>query len=168
MKQNGLSSKYLPGPSGNCDNPWCGTPVLITSPVGKTVADMIRLGQFGSDEAIRCCHDCLSALSTAGTAGIRHGDIRPENIICVTSSTTQQPYFVLVGWGHRHFGGKRPARYESSFFIDISRFKKESYVPRLMQKVSFYLLYFSSGGELPELDSVEGALEWRDSFGQNG
>ncbi|KAJ0716282.1 hypothetical protein HanPI659440_Chr13g0510921 [Helianthus annuus] len=39
---------------------------------------MIRLGQFGSDETIRCCHDCLSALSTAGTAGIRHGDIRPE------------------------------------------------------------------------------------------
>ncbi|MFS8003657.1 hypothetical protein Hanom_Chr13g01216461 [Helianthus anomalus] len=52
MKQNGLSNKYLPqfvmsgkiihsgpcrkpGPSGNCDNPWCGTPVLITSQLAK-------------------------------------------------------------------------------------------------------------------------------------
>ncbi|KAM0027469.1 putative protein kinase-like domain superfamily [Helianthus debilis subsp. tardiflorus] len=180
MKQNGLSSKYLPqfvmsgkiihpgpcrkpGPSGNCDNPWCGTPVLITSPVGKTVADMIRLGQFGSDEAIRCCHDCLSALSTAGTAGIRHGDIRPENIICVTSSTTQQPYFVLVGWGHAILEERdRPAmnlHFSSTYALQEGKLCSASDAESLV-----YLLYFSSGGELPELDSVEGALEWRDSF----
>ncbi|XP_057948431.1 uncharacterized protein LOC131144075 isoform X2 [Malania oleifera] len=57
MRQKGLSSKYLPqltasgrlihpghcrrpSSGGKCDHPWCGTPVLVTSPVGKTVADM--------------------------------------------------------------------------------------------------------------------------------
>lgn len=180
MKQNGLSSKYLPqltmsgkiihpGPcrkptsGGNCDNPWCGTPILVTTPVGKTVADMVKLGQFGADEAIRCCHDCLSALSTAGTAGIRHGDIRPENIICVTSSVTHQPYFVLVGWGHAILEERdRPAmnlHFSSTYALQEGKLCSASDAESLV-----YLLYFSSGGELPELDSVEGALEWRDTF----
>lgn len=180
MKQNGLSSKYLPqlimsgkiihpGPcrkpsSGqNCDNPWCGTPILVTSPVGKTVADMIRLGQFGSDEAIRCCHDCLSALSTAASSGIRHGDIRPENIVCVTSSVTHQSYFVLVGWGHAILEERdRPAmnlHFSSTYALQEGKLCSASDAESLV-----YLLYFSSGGDLPELDSVEGALEWRDTF----
>ncbi|KAI3732975.1 hypothetical protein L1987_64188 [Smallanthus sonchifolius] len=180
MKQNGLSSKYLPqltmsgkiinpgpcrkpGSGGNCDNPWCGTPVLVTSPVGKTVADMVTSGQFGADEAIRCCHDCLSALSSAGTAGIRHGDIRPENIICVTSSVTRQPYFVLVGWGHAILEERdRPAmnlHFSSTYALQEGKLCSASDSESLV-----YLLYFSSGGDLPELDSVEGALEWRDTF----
>lgn len=180
MKQHGLSSKYLPqlsmsgkiihpGPcrkltSGvNCDNPWCGTPVLVTSPIGKTVADMIGLGQFGSDEAIKCCHDCLSALSTASTAGIRHGDIRPENIICVTSGQSGQPYFVLVGWGHAILEERdRPAmnlHFSSTYALQEGKLCSASDAESLV-----YLLYFSSGGDLPELDSVEGALEWRDTF----
>ncbi|KAA8544697.1 hypothetical protein F0562_019456 [Nyssa sinensis] len=36
----------------------------------KTVVAMLRGGLFGLDEAIRCCHDYLSALSTAAAAGI--------------------------------------------------------------------------------------------------
>ncbi|CAA0812888.1 Protein kinase superfamily protein [Striga hermonthica] len=98
MRQRGVSSKYLPriiasgraihlGPcrkssSGrniNCDNPWCGTPILVTAPVGPTVADLVKGGEFGPNEAIKCCHDCLSALSASGSAGVRHGDVRPEN-----------------------------------------------------------------------------------------
>ncbi|KAL0282024.1 UNVERIFIED_CONTAM: hypothetical protein Sangu_2976200 [Sesamum angustifolium] len=97
MKQKGLSSKYLPEliASGrvvhpgncrkpkkgdNCDHPWCGTPVLVTSPVGRTVADM-------------------------------------EGKLCSASDA-------------------------------------ESLV---------YMLYFCSGGDLPVLDSVEGALQWRET-----
>nr|GEU58018.1 hypothetical protein [Tanacetum cinerariifolium] len=180
MKQNGLSSKYLPqltmsgkiihpGPCrksssrGNCDNPWCGTPILLTSPVGKTVADMVRLGQFGLDEAIKCCHDCLSALSSASSAGIRHGDIRPENIIYVTSSVSHQPYFVLVGWGHAILEERdRPVmnlHFSSTYALQEGKLCSASDAESLV-----YLLYFSSGGDLPELDSVEGALEWRDTF----
>ncbi|XP_021297422.1 uncharacterized protein LOC110426511 isoform X2 [Herrania umbratica] len=139
MKQKGLSSKYLPQLSasgriihpgqcrrpssgGNCDHPWCGTPILVTSPVGETVADMVSEGQFGVDEAIRCCHDCLSALSTASSDGIRHGDIRPENVI---------------------WEGKLCSASDAESLV--------------------YMLYFACGGALPDLDSVEGALQWRET-----
>uniref|UniRef100_A0A5B7BD58 Protein kinase domain-containing protein n=1 Tax=Davidia involucrata TaxID=16924 RepID=A0A5B7BD58_DAVIN len=178
MKQKGLSSKYLPQLSasgriihpgqclrpssgGNCDHPWCGTPILVTSPVGKTVADMVRGGGFGLDEAIRCCHDCLSALSTAAAGGIRHGDIRPENVICVKSGL-RQPYFVLVGWGHAILEERdRPAmnlHFSSTYALQEGKLCSASDAESLV-----YLLYFSSGGDLPDLDSVEGALQWRET-----
>ncbi|OMO64930.1 hypothetical protein CCACVL1_21600 [Corchorus capsularis] len=115
MKQKGLSSKYLPQLSasgriihpgqcrrpssgGNCDHPWCGTPILVTSPVGETVADMV------SED------------------GIRHGDIRPENVICE---------------------GKLCSASDAESLV--------------------YMLYFACGGALPDLDSVEGALQWRET-----
>ncbi|XP_059646009.1 uncharacterized protein LOC132289889 isoform X2 [Cornus florida] len=178
MKQKGLSSKYLPqlnasgriihpgqclrpSSGGNCDHPWCGTPILVTSPVGKTVADMVRVNRFGSDEAIRCCRDCLSALSTAASAGIRHGDIRPENVICVRSGV-RQPYFVIVGWGHAILEERdRPAmnlHFSSTYALQEGKLCSASDAESLV-----YLLYFSLGGEFPDLDSVEGALHWRET-----
>lgn len=178
MKQRGLSSKYLPELSasgriihpgqcqrsssgGNCDHPWCGTPILVTSPVGETVADMVSGGRFGTDEAIRCCHDCLSALSTAASAGIRHGDIRPQNVICVRSST-RYPYFVLIGWGHAVLEERdRPAlnlHFSSTFALQEGKVCSASDAESLV-----YMLYLCSGGELPDLDSVEGALQWRET-----
>ncbi|THG12563.1 hypothetical protein TEA_005225 [Camellia sinensis var. sinensis] len=178
MKQKGLSDKYLPQLSasgrivhqgkcrrpssgGNCVNPLCGTPILVTSPVGKTIADMVRAGQFGRDEAIRCCHDCLSALSTAASAGIRHGDIRPENIICVRSGL-RQPYYVLIGWGHAILEERdRPAmnlHFSSTYVLQEGKLCSASDAESLV-----YLLYFCTGGDLPDLDSVEGALQWREN-----
>ncbi|KAL8162942.1 hypothetical protein V2J09_014431 [Rumex salicifolius] len=178
MKQKGLSSKHLPqlnasgrilhpgqckkpDSGGNCDHPWCGTPILVTSPVGELVSDMVRDGRFGLDEAIKCCHDCLSALSTAASAGIRHGDIRPENIICVTSGV-RNPYFVLIGWGHAVLEERdRPAlnlHFSSTYALQEGKLCSASDAESLV-----YMLYFSSGGDLPELDSVEGALRWRET-----
>ncbi|XP_020218735.1 uncharacterized protein LOC109801967 [Cajanus cajan] len=178
MKQKGLSSKYLPQLSasgriihpghchrpssgGNCDHPLCGTPILVTSPVGETVAEMVRTGQFGSDEAIRCCHDCLSALSTVASAGIRHGDIRPENVICVKSGTTH-PYFVLIGWGHAILEDRdRPAmnlHFSSTYALQEGKLCSASDAESLV-----YMLYYSCGGVFPDLDSVEGALQWRET-----
>ncbi|XP_061352545.1 uncharacterized protein LOC133297420 isoform X2 [Gastrolobium bilobum] len=178
MKQKGLSSKYLPQLSasgriihpglcrrpssgGNCDHPWCGTPILVTSPVGETVAEMVRTGQFGSDEAIRCCHDCLSALSTAASAGIRHGDIRPENVICVKSGV-RHPYFVLIGWGHAILEDRdRPAmnlHFSSTYALQEGKLCSASDAESLV-----YMLYYSCGGVFPDLDSVEGALQWRET-----
>lgn len=180
MKQKGLSSKYLPqlvasgkiskishsshsrrlSSSDDCYHPWWGTPVLVTSPVGETVADMVRSSCFGSDEAIKCCHDCLSALSTASSSGIRHGDIRPENVICITSSV-RHPFFVLIGWGHAVLEERdRPAmnlHFSSTYALQEGKLCSASDVESLV-----YMLYFCSGGELPELDSVEGALQWRE------
>lgn len=178
MKQKGMSSKYLPQLSasgriihpgqcrrsssgGNCDHPWCGTPILVTSPVGETVVDMISGGRFGTNEAIRCCHDCLSALSTAASAGIRHGDIRPENVIYVKSSA-RYPHFVLIGWGHAILEERdRPAmnlHFSSTFALQEGKLCSASDAESLV-----YMLYFSCGGALPELDSVEGALQWRET-----
>ncbi|GAB2267072.1 hypothetical protein Dimus_002054 [Dionaea muscipula] len=179
MKQKALSSKYLPqlsasgrlihsGPcrrpdsSGNCDHPWCGTPVLVTSPVGELVADMVRSGRFGPDEAIKCCHDCLSALATAAAAaGIRHGDIRPENIIRVTSGV-RHPYFILIGWGHAVLEERdRPAmnlHFSSTYALQEGKLCSASDAESLV-----YMLYFSSFGQVPDLDSVEGALQWRET-----
>ncbi|KAK1393623.1 hypothetical protein POM88_012679 [Heracleum sosnowskyi] len=80
---------------------------------------MVRDGQFGPDEAIRCCHDCLSALSTAASAGIRHGDIRPENVICATAGL-RQPHLVLLGWGLAILEDRdRSPCNESSFLINL-------------------------------------------------
>ncbi|XP_038721182.1 uncharacterized protein LOC120013449 [Tripterygium wilfordii] len=178
MKQKGLSSKYLPRLSvsgkiihpgqrrrpssgGNCDHPWCGTPILVTSPVGETVTDMVSEGRFGLDEAIRCCHNCLTALSTASSAGIRHGDIRPENIVCVRSGV-RHPYFVLVGWGRAILEDRdRPAmnlHFSSTYALQEGKLCSTSDAESLV-----YMLYFSCGGSLPDLDSVEGALQWREN-----
>ncbi|KAF2305629.1 hypothetical protein GH714_007128 [Hevea brasiliensis] len=178
MRQKGLSSKYLPqlGASGriihpgqcrkpslggNCDHPWCGTPILVTSPVGETVADMVSASRFGLDEAIRCCHDCLSALAIASSAGIRHGDIRPENVICVRSGA-RHPFFVLIGWGHAILEDRdRPAmnlHYSSTYALQEGKLCSASDAESLV-----YMLYFSCGGPLPDMDSVEGALQWRET-----
>lgn len=178
MKLKGLSSKYLPQLSasgriihpgqcrrpssgGNCDHPWCGTPILVTTPVGETVADMVNGGRFDSEEALRCCHDCLSALSAAASAGIRHGDIRPENVICVRSGV-RRPYFVLIGWGHAILEDRdRPAlnlHFSSTFALQEGKLCSASDAESLV-----YMLYYATGGALPDLDSVEGALLWRET-----
>ncbi|KAK4412760.1 hypothetical protein Salat_2923200 [Sesamum alatum] len=178
MKQKGLSSKYLPqlnasgrvvhpgqcrkpSSGGNCDHPWCGTPVLVITPVGRTVADMVRAGQFGAEEAIRCCHDCLSALSASASAGIRHGDIRPENVIYVRPGT-RQPYYVLIGWGHAILEERdRPAL--NLHFSSTSALQEGKLCSASDAESLVYMLYYSSGGDLPVLDSVEGALQWRET-----
>lgn len=177
MKQKGLSSKYLPqiaasgriihpGPcskpsSGrNCNHPWCGTPILVTSPCGETVANLVASGLFGPEEALRCCHDCLSALSTVSSAGIRHGDIRPENVIRA-SNGARRPFFVLIGWGRAILEDRdRPSMnllFSSTYALQEGKLCAASDAESLV-----YLLYFSCGGVFPELDSVEGALQWRE------
>ncbi|AEC09909.1 putative protein kinase-like domain superfamily [Arabidopsis thaliana] len=177
MKQRGLSSKYLPqlhgsgriihpgqcqkpSSGGRCDHPWCGTPILVTTPVGETVADLVNEGRFGPEEAIRCCHDCLSALSSSSSAGIRHGDIRPENVVYVTSGV-RHPYFVLIGWGHAVLEDRdRPAmnlHFSSTYALQEGKLCAASDAESLI-----YMLYFCSG-DFPELDSVEGALQWRET-----
>lgn len=177
MKQRGLSSKYLPqlhgsgrilhpgqcqkpSSGGRCDHPWCGTPILVTTPVGETVADLVNEGRFGPEEAIRCCHDCLSALSSSSSAGIRHGDIRPENVVYV-SSGVRHPYFVLIGWGHAVLEDRdRPAmnlHFSSTYALQEGKLCAASDAESLI-----YMLYFCSG-DFPELDSVEGALQWRET-----
>ncbi|XP_068663936.1 uncharacterized protein [Aristolochia californica] len=176
MKQREISSKYLPqlvasgrimhpgrcrkpSAGGNCNHPLCGTPILVTYPVGESLADMVRHGRFSHGEALRCFHDCLSALSVAASTGIRHGDIRPENVIHVTLDV-KSPYFVLIGWGHAILEDRdQPTMnllFSSSYALQEGKLCSASDAESLT-----YLLYFGCGGVVPDLDSVEGALEWR-------
>lgn len=178
MKQKGLSSKNLPqvvasgrivhpgecnrsNSNGNCGHPWCGTPILVTSPVGETVSEMVRIGRFGIDEALKCCHDILTALSITASSGIRHGNIRPENVICVASSS-RSPFYVLIGWGHAVLEDRdRPSMdllFSSTSVLQEGRLCAASDAESLI-----YLLYYLCGGSLPDLDSVEGALQWRET-----
>ncbi|KAL5207658.1 hypothetical protein ABZP36_032093 [Zizania latifolia] len=178
MQQRGISSRHIPqmvasgrvvhpGPcnkpnsSGSCGHPWCSTPILVTSPAGETISSMSRNGLFGIDEALRCCHDCLSALAAASSAGICHGDIRPENVICVSNSS-RHPYFVIIGWGHAILEDRdRPLMnlfFSSTFALQEGKLCAASDAESLI-----YLLYFCCGGVCPELDSVEGALQWRET-----
>ncbi|KAJ8461157.1 hypothetical protein OPV22_034083 [Ensete ventricosum] len=177
MKQRGLSSKYLPqvvasgqmvhpgkcnkpASGRTCGHPWCGTPILVSSPAGETVSIMRRNGLFGPEEALRCCHDCLSALAIASSAGIRHGDIRPENVILV-SNEGKHPSFVLVGWGHAVLEERdRPSM--NLFFSSTYALQEGKLCAASDAESLIYLLYYSCGGEFPELDSVEVALQWRE------
>ncbi|GER52574.1 protein kinase superfamily protein [Striga asiatica] len=178
MREKGVSSKYLPeiiasgraihpgsqcrkSSSSGCDHPWCGTPVLVTGPVGMNIVDLVKAGKFTADEAIKCCHNCLSALSSAG---VRHGDIRPENIIRVKRSDLRGSfyYYVVIGWGHAILEERdRPAM--NLHFSSTSALQEGKLCSASDAESLVYTLYFSSGGDLPELDSVEGALVWREN-----
>jgi hypothetical protein len=152
-----------PNSNGNCGHPWCSTPILVTSPVGQTISNLIQNGLFGVEDAMRCCHDSLSALAAVASPGIHHSDIRPENVICVGNGSSH-PYFVLIGWGHASAileDRDRPIMnlfFSSTFVLEEGKLCAGSDAESLM-----YLLYFSCGGVCPELDSVESSLQWRET-----
>ncbi|CAA6669158.1 unnamed protein product [Spirodela intermedia] len=168
MKQRGLSSRYLPelvasgrlihpgepsqpGPSLSSGQPLPGTPILVTSPLGETVSDLLRNGLFGPDDALRCCHDCLTAISISASVGIRHGDIRPENVVRVSSGLKGPP----------HYDRDRPAM--NLFFSSTQALQEGKLCAASDAESLVYLLYFASGGVYPNLDSVEEALQWRET-----
>lgn len=178
MKQRGISSKYLPqlvasgrimhpgpchrqSPGGRCDHPWCGTPILVTSPVGESVATIVaRNGVFNTEEALRCCYDCLSALRSTVSAGIQHGDISPDHVIRIASGE-RHSYYILVDWGHAVLEDRdSPAinvQFSSTYALQERKLCPASDVESLV-----YLLYYLCGGTIPHLESLEAALQWRE------
>ncbi|GLT26687.1 hypothetical protein SLA2020_017330 [Shorea laevis] len=181
LKQQGILSKYLPEliasgrilhsgpckkqiPSGRCDHPWCGTPILVTSPVGEPLSYIIsRDGPFSPMEALHCCRNCLTALSSAATANVQHGDICPENIIRVVESqgTRNKFHYILTSWGRAVLEDRdSPAinlQFSSSHALQHGKLCPSSDAESLV-----YLLYFISGGTMHEQDSIESALLWRE------
>lgn len=178
MKQRGISSKYLPqlvasgrilhpgsctkqSPGGRCDHPWCGTPILVTSPVGESLDIVVQKhGVFSPEEALKCCHDCLSALRSAGSAGIQHGDITPEHVLRVVGGDGES-YHVLVEWGHAVLEDRDSPgislRFSSTYALQEGKLCPASDSESLV-----YLLYFLCGGSAPHFDSIESALQWRE------
>lgn len=182
LKQQGISSKYLPEiiasgrihhsgpckkqiPNGRCDHPWCGTPILVTSPVGEPLSNIVaRDDSFSPMEALRCCRDCLTALSSAALANVQHGDICPENIIRVVEShgsRSIKPLYVPVSWGRAVLEDRdSPAinlQFSSSYALQNGKICPSSDAESLV-----YLLFFISGGTMQQQDSIESALAWRE------
>lgn len=181
LKEQGISSKFLPeiiasgrilhpgpcekqSPKGCCDHPWCGTPVLITCPVGETLSSIVaRDGPFSSEEVIRCCRDCLAALKNAKTANIQHGDICPENIICLAvdeQGGSRTSSYILVSWG-RAVLEDRDSPAISLQFSSAHALQNGKLCPSSDAESLIYLIYYISGGAMQQQDSIESALKWR-------
>ncbi|KAL5715698.1 hypothetical protein ACHQM5_017485 [Ranunculus cassubicifolius] len=181
LKQEGISNNHLPeivfsgrilhsgicrkqSPGGRCDHPWCGTPVLVTRPVGEPLSSLVaRKGALSSEEAIRCCRDCLAALRSASMANIQHGDICPQNIVCVSNGGRSQRY-VPVSWGRAVIEDKdSPAvnlQFSSTHALQLGKLCPASDAESLV-----YVLYFVCGGamHMQQQDSIESALLWREN-----
>ncbi|CAN0877896.1 hypothetical protein LINGRAHAP2_LOCUS12147 [Linum grandiflorum] len=164
-------------PGGRCDHPICGTPILVTSPFGEPVSFIVaKEGPFRSEEAIRCCRDCLAGLGSALAANVQHGDICPENIVRFldrqgTSKLQQQrsPFsYVVASWGRAVLEEKDSAainlQFSSSYALQHGKLCPSSDAESLV-----YLLLFlcGSSGMMQQHDSIESALQWRErSWGQ--
>ncbi|XP_058006063.1 uncharacterized protein LOC110667468 isoform X2 [Hevea brasiliensis] len=180
LKQRGITSKYLPeivasgrilhpgpckkqSPGGCCDHPWCGTPILVTSPVGEQLSFIVAQdGSFSSEEAVRCCRDCLAALRSATMAGVQHGDICPENIIRVMDSRGINRFFYMpISWGRAVLEDRDSPglnlQFSSSHALQHGKLCPSSDAESLI-----YLLYFICGGSMQQQDSIEAALQWRE------
>ncbi|KAI9114302.1 hypothetical protein K1719_014530 [Acacia pycnantha] len=179
LRNQGIVSKYLPeiiasgrilhsgpckkeNPGGRCDHPWCGTPILVTSPVGKPLSSVIAYeGQFSADEAIRCCQDCLAALRSASKANVLHGDICPENIIQVVERHGFKSRYVPISWGRAVLEDRdSPAinlQFSSSHALQHGKLCPSSDAESIV-----YVLYFICGGTMQQQDSIESALQWRE------
>lgn len=181
LKEQGISSKFLPeiiafgrilhpgpcekqSPKGCCDHPWCGTPVLITCPVGETLSSIVaRDGPFSSEEVIRCCRDCLAALKNAKTANIQHGDICPENIIRLAvdeQGGSRTSSYILVSWG-RAVLEDRDSPAISLQFSSAHALQNGKLCPSSDAESLIYLIYYICGGAMQQQDSIESALKWR-------
>ncbi|KAM7257432.1 hypothetical protein ACFE04_013173 [Oxalis oulophora] len=182
LKQQGVSSKYLPeiiasgpilhsghckkkNPKGRCDHPWCGTPILVTSPVGEPISSIVsRDGSFMSDEALRVCRDCLAALRSAALANVQHGDICPENVIRIFDIQGSRSNFLYmpISWGRAVLEDKdSPAinlQFSSSYALQHGKLCPSSDAESLV-----YLLFAICGGILQQQDSIESALQWRET-----
>ncbi|XP_027942112.1 uncharacterized protein LOC114195883 [Vigna unguiculata] len=182
LRNQGILSKYLPeivasgrilhsgacnkeSPGGRCDHPWCGTPILVTSPRGEPLSSVAtNEGSFSADEATRLCRDCLAALRSAAMANVQHGDICPENIIRVVEKQgvrNKGSMYVPISWGRAVLEDRdSPAinlQFSSSHALQHGKLCPSSDAESIV-----YILYFICGGTMSLQDSIESALQWRE------
>lgn len=191
LRNQGILSKYLPeivasgrivhsgpcnkeSPGAKCDHPWCGTPILVTSPVGDPLSSVVaNEGSFSADEATRLCRDCLAALRSAAIANVQHGDICPENIIRFVEKQgirnhihQHQAMYVPISWGRAVLEDRdSPAinlQFSSSHALQHGKLCPSSDAESIV-----YILYFICGGTMSQQDSIESALQWRENSWAN-
>ncbi|KAJ9170151.1 hypothetical protein P3X46_018279 [Hevea brasiliensis] len=99
LKQRGITSKYLPekiSPGDCCNHPWCGTPILVTSPVGEQLSLVVAQdNSFSSEEAVRYCRDCLVG-NVLPRAVLEDRDSPGINLQFSSSHTLQHGKFCLI------------------------------------------------------------------------
>ncbi|XP_023751029.1 uncharacterized protein LOC111899412 [Lactuca sativa] len=145
-----------PNPKGRCDHPSCGTPILIIHPTGDPLST--KTIPFTSHDAIRCCRDCLSALKSAKSANVQHGDICPENIIKTND------LYILVSWGRAVLDDKDTCPAVNLQFSSSHALQHGKLCPSSDCESLVYLVYYLCGGKMAsqqEADSIESALRWR-------
>ncbi|KAK9058336.1 hypothetical protein SSX86_023177 [Deinandra increscens subsp. villosa] len=144
-------------PKGRCDHPSCGTPILVVHPVGQPLST--KSIPFTSDDAVRCCRDCLSSLKSAKSANVQHGDICPENII------TTNGFYILVSWGRAVLDDKDTCPAVNLQFSSAYALQHGKLCPSSDAESLVYVLYYICGGKMAsqeQVDSIESALKWRE------
>ncbi|KAI7752138.1 hypothetical protein M8C21_012466, partial [Ambrosia artemisiifolia] len=144
-------------PKGRCDHLSCGTPILVVHPIGQPLS--AKSIPFTSDDAVRCCRDCLSALKSAKSANVQHGDICPENII------TTNGFYVLVSWGRAVLDEKDTCPAVNLQFSSAYALQHGKLCPSSDAESLVYVLYYICGGKMAsqeQVDSIESALKWRE------
>ncbi|KAG9147840.1 hypothetical protein Leryth_003441 [Lithospermum erythrorhizon] len=183
LKEQGISSKHLPqivasgrvlhpghcekqSPKGLCDHPWCGKQILVTYPLGEPLSSIVAHdGPLSSEDAIRCCRDCLAALRSAKMANIQHGDICPDNILRVVDEhrANGEISYILVSWGRAVLEDRdSPAinlQFSSAYALQHGKLCPSSDAESLI-----YLIFFLCGGTMQQQDSIESALLWKQTW----
>ena len=131
------------------------------SPAGEALSSIIaRDGPLSTEEALRCCRDILTAFRCVVLANIQHSEICPENIIRV-DSRWNEPFYVVMSWG-RAVVEDRDSPAINIHFSSLYSLQNRKLCPSSDAESLIYLLYFASGGSIPQLDSIESALKWRE------
>ncbi|XWS33063.1 hypothetical protein CRYUN_Cryun22dG0045900 [Craigia yunnanensis] len=125
--------KQTKSPTGQCDHPWCGIPILVTYSVGEPLSYIVARDEpFSPNVALRFCRDCLAALRSAATANIQHVlEDRDSPAINLQFSST-----------HALQHGKLCPASDAESLV--------------------YILFFVCGGTMQQQDSIESALQCRE------
>ncbi len=93
------------------------------------------------------------------SVGIQHGDISPEHVMRFVVANGEYDY-ILTDWGHavleERYSPAISPEFSSTSALHEGRLCLASDAESLI-----YLLSFVSGCAIPEFDSMEGALRWR-------
>ncbi len=93
------------------------------------------------------------------SVGIQHGDISPEHVMRFVVANGEYDY-ILIDWGHAVLE-ERYSPAISPEFSSTSALHEGRLCPASDTESLIYLLSFVSGCAIPEFDSMEAALRWR-------
>ncbi|CAK9220776.1 unnamed protein product [Sphagnum troendelagicum] len=118
----------------------------------KLNAGFLQMKHFAA--AVTVCLLCIVC-----SVGIQHGDISPEHVMQFVVANGEYDY-ILTDWGHAVLE-ERYSPAISPEFSPTSALHEGRLCPASDAESLIYLLSFVSGCAIPEFDSMEAALRWR-------